>query len=72
MMNIDEHGQGHAEGFQIGLALTFLRALSRERENYHKIHHSTRLVDLKIRCGAKDFRYGTKSRLERCGTIKEG
>ena len=37
MMNIeDEHGQGHAEGFQIGVALTFLRALSRDRENHHK------------------------------------
>ena len=25
------------------------------------------LWDLKIRCGSKDFRCGTKSRLERCG-----
>ena len=32
-----------------------------------KIHISTRLGDLKIRCGAKNFGWSAKSRWEKCG-----
>ena len=38
------------------------KLMPKELENHPKIHYSTRLGDLKIRCGAKDFRYGAKSR----------
>ena len=38
--------------------------MPKEQENHPKIHHSTRLGDL--RCGTKDFRCGTKD--FRCGT----
>ena len=34
--------------------------MSKEQDNHPKIH-STRIGDHKIRCGAKDFRYGVKS-----------
>ena len=37
--------------------------MPKEQENHPKIHHSTRLGDL--RCGTKDFRCGTKN--FRCG-----
>ena len=34
--------------------------------NHPTIHPSIRLGDLKIRCGAKDFRCDANSRVERC------
>ena len=39
----------------------------KELKEYHKIHHSAKPWDFKIRCGNKDFRCGDKSRLGRCG-----
>ena len=34
---------------------------------FHKIHHSTKQGNHKIRCGSKDFRCSAKSSLEKCG-----
>ena len=41
--------------------------MQKEQENQPEIHNSKRLMDLKIRCGAKDFWCGAKSRRERFG-----
>ena len=38
------------------------KILSKELEKHPKIHYSSRLWDLKIRCGAENFRFGAKSR----------
>ena len=45
--------------------------MPKELDNQTKNHHSKRLMDLKIRCGAKDFWCGAKSRRERFG-VKGG